>query len=454
MSTFLQNNKKQPLKSTQELTKVMQYVLAKARQDGATDAVVAMNHNTGFSVDVRMGEVDTVAFSEEKGVSVTVYFGQRKGSASSSDVSETALSAMVHSACEIAKVTGEDPCFGLPDKALLALEYPDLALYHPWDITPEAAIELALSCEKAALGFDKRLVNSDGACVSTYEFCSGLANSQGLMAIKKSTRHGLSCSLIAQEGTSMQSDYDYTAARHPEDLLSAELVAQGAAERALQRLHGRKIKTQKAPVLFSPRVSSQIFSTLMDAINGANLYRHQSFLANTIGQTLFPTFIRVYEQPHLLRGFGSAAYDSEGVATRENVFVDQGVLQRYLLSCYTARKLNLETTANCGGFHNLTIDPTISGGQETLLRQMGTGLLLTELMGQGTNLLTGDYSHGASGFWVEQGQIQYPVEEITVAGHLSNMFQNILAVGDDRNPNLATRCGSVLLKEMMIAGES
>ena len=437
--------------STQHLAFLMQDVLQRAKQQGASDAAVSVNHDEGFSVNVRMGEVETVAFSEEKGIGITVYLGQKKGSASSSDTSAQALDTMVAAAIEIAKVSAADPCFGLPHQSLMQKEYLDLDLHHPWSVTPEEAIALAKECESVALSLDKRIVNSDGANVSSYTFCSGYASSQGFIGIVPGSRHGISCSLIAKENEMMQRDYEYTNARKADALLPLDQLASSAVERTTSRLGARQLKTQKCPVLFSSRVSSGLFSSFIQAISGSNLYRKNSFLLDSIGQSLFPSFIQVYEQPHLLGGLGSSPFDGEGVITRLNRFVKDGVLGQYALSSYSARKMGLETTANAGGVHNLTVDST-AGDLQSLLKQMNTGLLVTELMGQGVNILTGDYSRGATGFWVQDGVIQYPVEEITIAGNMKDMFQHIVAVGSDVNPNIATRCGSVLIEEMMLAG--
>jgi len=439
-------------KSTLELIQLMNDVLALAKKEGATNAAVAVNNDKGFSVDVRMRQVETVAFSEDKGVGLTVYFGQRKGGASSTDVSPAALEAMVRAACDIAKVSAADPCFGLAEKELMSTEHPELDLFHPWDVTPQQAIEIALNCESHALSLDKRITNSDGVSVSSYESHHGYANTHGGSGFVHSTRHSISCSLIAQEGEDMQRDYDYTTVRDPKDLVNIELIAKKAVERALSRINSRQLSTQVSPVIFSSRVSSGLFGSFINAISGSNLYKKNSFLINSVGQQVFPEFIRIYEQPHLQGALGSSAFDSEGVSTRPNVFVDKGIVQHYVLGNYSARRMKLKTTANSDGVHNLTIDSN-AGDLTKLLEMMGTGLLVTELMGQGVNGITGDYSRGASGYWVENGVVQYPVDEITVAGNLKDMFQSIVAIGNDINPNVATRCGSVLINEMMIAGK-
>lgn len=451
MRTLPQNTNRGQLKSTEELSSIMQDILARARNQGATDASVSVNHDCGFSVDVRMSEVETVAFSEDNGVSIVVYKGHRKGGASSTDTSSAALDAMVSAAIDIANVSAADPCFGLADKDLICTQYPELDLCHPWSITPQEAIKMALDCERQALAMDKRISNSDGVNLSTYTFSHGYANSNGFAGIVDSSRHSISCSLIAKKGEAMQRDYDYTTARAAKDLLSVELLADSAVKRAVSRLGAKKLKTQKMPVLFSSRLSSGLFSYFIGAISGSNLYRKNSFLLDTVGQQIFPEAVRIYDQPHLIGGLGSSPFDGEGVLTRNNVWVENGKLCKYVLSSYPARKMGLKTTANSGGVFNLTVDPT-AGGLNDLLQKMDRGLLVTELMGQGVSVLTGDYSRGASGFWVEGGKIQYPVEGVTVAGNLKDMFKAISAIGNDLNPNSATRCGSVLIDEMMVAG--
>lgn len=451
MRTLLQNNNSGQAKSTEELTSIMQDVLERASHQGATDASVSFNHDNGFSIDVRMGDVETVAFSEDKGVSITCYIGQRKGSASSTDTSQKALDAMVTHACDIAKVSASDPCFGLPERELLDNQYPELDLCHPWSITPPDAIEMALNCEKMALSMDKRITNSDGVNVSTYTFSQGYANSHGFVGVVHSSRHGISCSLIARDGEAMQRDYDYSTVRNADNLVSLELLASNAVKRSVSRLGAKQLKTQKVPVLFSSRLSSGLISSFISAISGSNLYRKNSFLLDSVGQQLFPKELSIYEQPHLLGGLGSSPFDGEGVLTRNNVIVKDGKLCQYVLNSYTARRMGLTTTANSGGVFNLTVDPT-AGDLNDLLKKMHKGLLVTELMGQGVNILNGDYSRGASGFWVENGEVQYPVEGITIAGNLKDMFLDITAIGNDINPNVATRCGSVLIKEMMVAG--
>lgn len=430
---------------------LMKEVLALARTKGATDAMVMINHDQGFSIDVRMGEVETIAFNEDKGLSIVVYIGQRKGGASSTDTSPSALDTMVTAACDIARVSAEDKFFGLPDRVLLTHDFPELNLNYPWLITPPEAIEKARACEAYALSLDKRITNSDGVNVSTYHFIHAFANSYGFEGMFDGTRHSLSCSFIAKDGETMQRDYDYTTARSPLQLASIEAVAESAVSRTVNRLGAAKLKTQKIPVLFSSRVSSGLFSSFIQAISGSNLYRKNSFLLDSLGTQIFPKGLKIAEHPHIQGALGSAPFDGEGVLTRNNVFVEDGRVCQYVLGSYSARRMGLQTSANSGGVHNLTIDAN-AGDLDDLLKKMDRGLLVTELMGHGVNGLTGDYSRGAGGFWVEGGKIQFPVEGITIASNLKDMYQRISAVGTDINPNIGTRCGSVLVEEMMVAG--
>lgn len=452
MQIKTKHNNSEVQKSTSELTHLMNELLDIAKKEGATDAAVAVNNDRGFSVDVRMGEVETVAFSEDKGIALSVYIGKRKGGASSTDTSPEALKSLVKAACDIARVSAEDPCFGLADKELMSKNHADLDLYHPWDLTPQDAIEMALDCEKEALSLDKRITNSDGVSVSSYESHHGYANTYGGEGFIHCTRHSISCSVIAQEGEDMQRDYDYSTVRNARDLRGGGLIATTAVERALSLLGAKQVETQSCPVLFSSRVSSGLLSSFISAISGSNLYRKNSFLVDSLGEQLFPDFVHLYEQPHLTGALGSASFDGEGVPTRSNVFVDKGRLVNYVLGSYSARKMGLKTTANSDGVHNLTLDPTVSGLEE-LIKIMDRGLLVTDLMGQGVNGITGDYSRGAGGFWVEGGKIQFPVKEITIASNLKEMFQMIQAIGGDINPNIATRCGSILIEKMMVAGK-
>lgn len=452
MKVIPKNNNRLPLKSTSQLQETMATVIKLAKKRGATDASVAINLDSGFSVNVRMGSVENISFSEDQGISLNIYIGNSKGSASSSDISFSALETMVNAAYDIASVSSKDPCFGLPDKNLLINKSLDLDLYHPWDLSPKEAIEKATQCEGEALAFDPRITNSDGAELSNYIFSLGYANTLGFEGFIQSSKHSISCSLVAEDKNGKQRDYDYTVARDSKKLTSLTELAKSASFRTVSRLSSTKIKTQKMPVLFSSRVSSSLLSSFIGAISGGNLYKQNSFLLNSLGTQVFPKNIQIYENPHMLGGLGSAPFDAEGVLTRNNKFVTDGVVTQYVLSTYSARKMGLETSANSGGVFNLTMTPT-DGELKNLLKKMGKGLIVTELMGQGVNILTGDYSRGAAGFWVENGEIQFPVEEITIAGNLRQMFLDIIGVGDDINPNIATNCGSVLIAEMTVAGD-
>lgn len=439
-------------KSTANITELMHKVLDIAKKQGASSAQVYCNHDIGFSVDVREGETETVQFNEDQSISVTIFDGYKKGSASSTDLSEKALIAMVKHANDIAKVSAEDKAFGLADKELMATKFPDLQIYHPWNIEPHDAIKLAIECERQALNEDKRIYKSDSVNVSTVSGCHGYANSHGFNGILCGTRHSISLSLIAKENDNMQRDYDYSVNRNPNYLEPIEVIAKNAVYKTVSRLNAKKANTQKVPVVFSNRVSAGLIASFINAISGGNLYRKNSFLLNAIESQVFPEFVKIYEQPYLEGALGSTPYDNEGVQTRNNVFVDQGILKSYVLSSYTARKLNLKTTANAGGVFNLTVKPT-HGSFDEIIAPIKEGLLVTELMGQGVNILTGDYSRGASGFWIENGKIVYPVEEITIAGNLRDIYKNIVAIGNDYNPNLSMKCGSIFVEEMTIAGK-
>ena len=435
-----------------ELENVVQQLLDEAKAQGATAAEAGLSVDDGLSVTARLGVVETIEHHCSQGLGVTVFFGNRKGAASTTDLSPESIKETVSAACSIARYTSEDDCAGLPDADLLATEFTHLDLYHPWDLSSEKAIEMAIECENAARFYHADISNSEGATVSTHKGISVLGNSLGFLKARQSSRHSLSCSVLAQRGDDMQRDYWYSVARNAQFLELPKEVGEIAAERTLRRLGGRSLSPRQCPVLFSAEIASSLLSSFISAISGGSLYRKSTFLLDALNTQIFPSFIHIHEQPHLLGGLGSAMYDSEGVATKHRDLVRGGILQDYVLSTYSARKLGLKSTGNAGGVRNLTITPT-GGDFETMLQLLGTGLLVTELMGQGVKMMTGDYSRGAAGFWVENGVIQYPVEEITIAGNLKDMFKNIVAVGNDVDLRGNTRTGSILIEQMSIAGE-
>ena len=435
-----------------ELKNTVQQLLDEAKAQGATAAEAGLSVDDGLSVTARLGIVETIEHHCSQGLGVTVYFGQRKGVASTTDLSPTSIKETVSAACSIARYTSEDDCAGLPDADLLATEFPDLDLYHPWDLSSEKAIEMAIECEDAARNYHEDISNSEGATISTHKGLSVMGNSLGFLQARLSSRHSLSCSVLAQRGDEMQRDYWYSVARNADFLELPKEVGIIAAERTLRRLGGRSLSPRQCPVLFSAEIASSLLGSFIGAISGGSLYRKSTFLLDALNTQIFPSFIHIHEQPHLISGLGSAMYDSEGVATKHRDLVRGGILQDYVLSTYSARKLGLKSTGNAGGVRNLTITPT-GGDFESMLQLLGTGLLVTELMGQGVKMMTGDYSRGAAGFWVEHGVIQYPVEEITIAGNLKDMFQNIVAVGNDVDLRGNTRTGSILIEQMSIAGE-
>jgi PmbA protein len=427
-------------------------LLKEARRHGASAAEAAASSNAGLEVNVRLGEVETVEHTRDNGLGITVYFGHRKGSASTSDLGPEAVRDAVAAACAIAAQTQEDPCAGLADPERMATRIPNLDLYHPWSLDVDDAITLAVECEDAARAFDARIVNSEGASISTYAGIHVYGNTHGFIGGYPTSRHGVSCAVVAQEGESMQRDYWWTSARAREDLESAIAVGRRAGERAVARLNGRQISTRQAPVMFSAQSAAGLMRSLVTAISGASLYRRASFLLDRLGQQILPEFVCIREEPHLPRGLGSAPFDGDGVATAPKDLVSGGTLRTYLLDTYSACRLGLETTGNAGGVRNLHIEMG-ELDRPALLREMGTGLFVTELMGHGTNPVTGDYSRGAAGFWVEDGEIQFPVEEITIAGNLKDIFLGLVAVGNDCDFPGSTRTGSWLVRRMTIAGE-
>ncbi|OGT44393.1 MAG: metalloprotease PmbA [Gammaproteobacteria bacterium RIFCSPHIGHO2_12_FULL_40_19] len=425
--------------------------LQKLKIKGVDAAEISISETKGFSVTARLGDVETVEHHTEKAFGVTVLQNQCTGSASSSDFSADSISATIEKACSIARFSSSDPYAGLADPARLAKNYPNCDIYHPWDISPADAIRLAIDCEKIAVGMDKRIVNSEGASISTLTSQSIYANTLGFLGEYQASEHGMHCSVLARENDEMQRDDEYTVARNQQDLKSIDYIAKRAAEKTVRRLGARRLKTQTSPVIFEASAAKSLLRSLIQAISGGNLYRQSSFLLNALGKPIFPAFINVFQQPHLLSAMGSAPFDNEGVATVDQHYVRDGELVSYVLGSYSARKLGMETTGNAGGVFNLSISHTDVTLQQ-LLQKMQRGLLVTELMGQGVNITTGDYSRGASGFWVENGEIQFPVEEITIASNLKTMFQGFVAIADDTDVRGGVRTGSILVDRMTIAG--
>ena len=439
------------------LAALSQRLLERCRAAGASQAEVSCSEDAGLNVNVRMGEVETVESTRDRGIAVTVYFGKRKGSASTADLREDSLAATVDQACAIARFTEDDPASGLADAALMAVpgadgRFPEFDSWHPWALDADTAVDLALRCETAGRDSDARIRNSDGASVSTSRSVGVYANSHGFIGAERGSHHSVGCALIAGEGERMQRDGWYSIALAPEDLDSPQAIGKRAARRTLERMDPRPMPTGTYPVLFQAEIARSLIGHLLGAVSGGALYRRASFLLDSVGTQLFPDWFSIQERPFLARGFQSSAFDAEGVATRESALVEAGVLQRYVLGSYSARKLGLQTTGNAGGVHNLEI-PANAGGLQDLLRGMDRGLLVTGLMGQGVNAVTGDYSRGASGFWVEGGEIRHPVEEVTIAGNLLEMYTGIQAVGNDVLSRGSRQCGSILVDRMTIAGE-
>jgi len=435
------------------LSELAGQVLGLCRQQGADQAEVSLSEDSGLSVNVRMGEVETVERTQDRGVAVTVYFDQRKGTASTADIQLGSLKSTVEQACAIAQFTEKDTASGLADADRMATVFHDLDLWHPYAISADQAVEMALQAESSGREFDRRISNSDGASMSHGDSVAVYANSHGFSGAERSTHFSLSCSLIAGANDSMQRDYWYSSALRYSDLEAAASIGKQAAERTIRRMNPRSIDTGNYPVLFSAETARSLIGHFLGAVSGGALYRRASFLLDSVDTKLFPDWFSLLERPHIPRGFRSANFDAEGVATCEQHLVQNGVLKHYLLGSYSARKLGLQSTGNAGGVHNL--DATANAGDlNEMIRNMGRGLLVTELMGQGVNAITGDYSRGAAGFWVEGGQIQYPVDEITIAGNLKTMFQAIEAAGSDVDLRSHIRTGSILIGNMTVAGEA
>lgn len=425
-----------------------------SKEAGATEAEAALNGGCGFSLTVRKGDVETIEHHDDQNLSVTVYFGKQKGSASTTDLSTASLKEAVDAAVHIAKYTLPDECAGLPDPDDLARTWPDLDLYHPWDISVDEAIVLAKDTERCALALDQRITNSEGASINTYQGLNVYGSSDGLMADTYATSHGLSLGLIAAIQTGeMQRDYGYTEARDYKDLWSSEAVARDAVTRTVRRLNPRSLATQNVPVIFESSIAGSLLGNYLRAVSGGSLYRRSSFLLDSLGKQIFPDWFSLYDNPFIPKALGSAPFDAEGVQVHPQYLLEAGVVKTYLLSTYTGRKLGLKTTGHAGGAYNVDVSHDSSLTLEALIKKMHKGLLITEVMGQGVNIVTGDYSRGASGLWIENGEIQYPVEEITIAGNLKNMFAGIVAVSNDLELRNKIRTGSILIDNMMIAGQ-
>ncbi|HEY0589354.1 MAG TPA: metalloprotease PmbA [Pseudoduganella sp.] len=441
--------------SQDQLKQLASDVLKYAREQGGTDAAVEISEGSGLSVSVRKSKIETIEQNRDKGIGVTVFIGQKRGNASTSDFSTASLKATVEAAYNIARFTAEDDCAGLAEEELLEKNPQDLKLFYPWAISTEEAVALAQRAEAAAFAVDPRVTNSEGAGVHVQQSHFVSANSRGFIGGYPYSRHTLSVTPIAGKGAKMQRDDWYTSVRDPKKMASAEAVGRYAAERSLARLNARKLATRTCPVLFEAPLAAGLLGAFVQATSGGALYRKSSFLVDSLGKDIFPSHIQIKEDPHVVGAIGSAPFDEEGVRTQKRDVVKNGVLQGYFLSTYSARKLGMKTTGNAGGSHNLSITSSQTKKDEDfagMLRKMGTGLLVTELMGQGTNYVTGDYSRGASGYWVENGVIQYPVEEITIAGNMTDMFKDIIGIGTDVLVRGTKQTGSILIEKMVVAG--
>lgn len=434
-----------------EIQNIVEETLTYAKKLGATSASASMSKVQGISVTTRLKEIETLEFTNDGGLGITVFVGNKKGSASSADLSSNALKLAVTKAVEIAKYTNEDSCSGLADKDLIATEFPDLDLYHPELLDAENALQKALACETAGLEHSDLITNSDGASYNANLGVRVYGNTHGINAGYPSSQYSLSCVLIGKKEDDMQRDYAYTVSRNPKNLDSPELVGKNAAQYTIDRLGARKIKTTQSPVIFNKDVASGFFRHLISAISGSSLYRKSSFMVDKLGHPIFPDWLNIRELPHIKQGLASSNFDNEGVQTLDMDIIKDGVLENYLLSSYSARKLNMRSNGHAGGIHNCVVSDT-GHSDADLLKTMGTGLLVTELMGQGVNIVNGDYSRGAAGYWVENGVIQFPVHEVTIAANLKDMFSNIVAIGSEREIKSAIQTGSVLLNNMKIAG--
>ena len=435
----------------QTLRDAVSFAIETAQKAGAT-AEVGVTKVSGLSVSTRLQEIENVEFTNDGALGISVYLGQQKGNASTSDLSEEAIKNTVEAALAIAKYTSPDDCTGLADKELMAFEAPDLALYHGANVDVEQATKLALEAEKSALEYDAKIVNSNGASFNSHTGVRVYGNTHGMLQSYLSSRYSLSCSVIGGELDQLENDYEYTVSREFDALSSADWVGQNCAKKVIARLNPQKLTTREVPVIFLNDVATGLISHLTGAISGGSLYRKSSFLLDHLGKQVLPDWFQISERPHLLRRLASTPFDSEGVRTQDLEIIQDGVLQTYLLTSYSGRKMGMQSTGHAGGIHNWLVKPNLTGGLTALLRQMGTGLLVTDVMGQGVNIVTGDYSRGAAGFWVENGEIQYPVAEITIAGQLQDMLKNIVAVADDVEHRSNIQTGSILLDKMKISG--
>ncbi|CBY81253.1 protein PmbA [Haemophilus influenzae biotype aegyptius] len=435
----------------QELRQAVSFAVELATKAGAS-AEVAVTKVSGLSVSARLQEIENVEFTNDGALGISVYMEQQKGNASTSDLSESAIKNAVEAALAIAKYTSPDDCTGLADKDLMAFDAPDLELYHAADVDVDKATELALQAEQAALQADKRIVNSNGASFNSHTGVKVYGNSHGMLQSYLSSRYSLSCSVIGGVEDALENDYEYTISREFDKLQSPIWVGENCAKKVVSRLNPQKLSTREVPVIFLNDVATGIISHFAAAISGGSLYRKSSFLLDHLGEQVLPDWFNISERPHLLRRLASTPFDSEGVRTQDREIVEDGVLQTYLVTSYSGKKLGMPSTGHSGGIHNWLVKPNLTGGLTALLRQMGTGLLVTDVMGQGVNIVTGDYSRGASGFWVENGEIQYPVAEITIAGQLQDMLKNMVAVADDIEHCSNIQTGSILLDKMKISG--
>ena len=435
----------------QTLRDAVSFAIETAQKAGAT-AEVGVTKVSGLSVSTRLQEIENVEFTNDGALGISVYLGQQKGNASTSDLSEEAIKNTVEAALAIAKYTSPDDCTGLADKELMAFEAPDLALYHGASVDVEQATKLALEAENAALEYDDKIVNSNGASFNSHTGVRVYGNTHGMLQSYLSSRYSLSCSVIGGELDQLENDYEYTVSREFDALSSADWVGQNCAKKVIARLNPQKLTTREVPVIFLNDVATGLISHLTGAISGGSLYRKSSFLLDHLGKQVLPDWFQISERPHLLKRLASTPFDSEGVRTQDLEIIQDGVLQTYLLTSYSGRKMGMQSTGHAGGIHNWLVKPNLTGGLTALLRQMGTGLLVTDVMGQGVNIVTGDYSRGAAGFWVENGEIQYPVAEITIAGQLQDMLKNIVSVADDVEHRSNIQTGSILLDKMKISG--